>query len=93
MGGMANMVGFYALTGPNDLWLLKEKADKIERSLLNDDEISQIQVIGYAPIIISVEVNEAALLRHNINFDMISSAIKLSNIDISAGTIKTKKMK
>ena len=91
MGGMANMVGFYALTGPNDLWLLKEKADKIERSLLNDDEISQIQVIGYAPIIISVEVNEAALLRHNINFDMISSAIKLSNIDISAGTIKTKK--
>jgi multidrug efflux pump subunit AcrB len=45
MGGMGNMVGFYALTGPNDLWLLKEKADKIEQDLLNDDEISQIQVI------------------------------------------------
>ena len=91
MGGMGNMVGFYALTGPNDLWLLKEKADKMEQDLLNDDEISQIQVIGYAPIIISVEIDEAALLRYNINFDRISSAIKVSNIDISGGSIKTQR--
>jgi len=91
MGGMGNIVGFYCLTGPNDLWQLKEKADKIEQDLLNDDEISQIQVIGYAPIIISVEIDESALIRHNINFDLISTAIKLSNIDISAGSIKTSK--
>ena len=91
MGGMGNMVGFYALIGPNDLWLLKEKADKIEQNLLNDDEISQIQVIGYAPIIISVEIDEAALLRHNINFDLVSSAIRSGNIDISGGNIKTQR--
>ena len=91
MGGMGNIVGFYCLTGPNDLWQLKDKADKIEQDLLNDDEISQIQVIGYAPIIISVEIDESALIRHNINFDLISTAIKLSNIDISGGSIKTSK--
>ena len=91
MGGMGNIVGFYCLTGPNDLWQLKEKADKIEQDLLNDDEISQIQVIGYAPIIISVEIDESALIRHNINFDLVSTAIKLSNIDISGGSIKTAK--
>ena len=34
MGGMGNMVGYYALTGPNDLWLLKEKSDEIEQDLL-----------------------------------------------------------
>lgn len=89
IGGMANVVGFYCLTGPNDLWQLKEKADKIEQDLLNDDEISQIQVIGYAPIIISVEIDETALVRYNINFDLVSTAIKLSNIDISGGSIKT----
>ena len=91
MGGMGNIVGFYCLTGPNDLWQLKDKADKIEQDLLNDDEISQIQVIGYAPIIISVEIDESALIRHNINFDLVSTAIKLSNIDISGGSIKTAK--
>ena len=48
MGGMGNMVGFYSLTGPDDLWLLKDKADEIEQKLLNNDEISQIEVVGYA---------------------------------------------
>ncbi len=91
MGGMGNMVGYYALTGPDDLWLLKEKSDKIEQDLLNDDEISQIQVIGYAPIIISVEIDEEQLLRYNLNFDVVSVAIKRSNIDISGGNIKTQK--
>jgi multidrug efflux pump subunit AcrB len=91
MGGMGNMVGYYALTGPNNLWLLKEKSDKIEKALLNAEEVSQIQVIGYAPIIISVEIDETALLRHNISFDDISNVIKQSNIDISGGSVKTQK--
>ena len=91
MGGMGNMVGYYALKGPDDLWSLKEKSDKIEKDLLNDDEISQIQVLGYAPIIISVEIDEEQLLRYNLTFDVISAAIKRSNIDISGGSIKTQK--
>ncbi len=91
MGGMGNMVGYYALNGPDDLWLLKEKSDKIEQDLLNDDEISQIQVIGYAPIIISVEIDEEQLLRYKLTFDIISAAIKRSNIDISGGSVKTQK--
>ena len=91
MGGMGNMVGFYALTGPDNLWKLKTKSDKIEQDLLNDDEISQIQIIGYAPIIISVEINETQLLRYNLTFDVISAAIKRSNIDISGGSVKTNK--
>ena len=91
VGGMGNMVGFYALTGPNNLWLLKEKSDKIEKDLLNDDEISQVQVIGYAPIIISIEINEEQLLRYNQTFDLVSLSIKRSNIDISGGSIKTNK--
>tara|TARA_Y100000385_G_scaffold213765_1_gene222188 strand:+ start:2215 stop:5538 length:3324 start_codon:yes stop_codon:yes gene_type:complete len=91
MGGMGNMVGFYALKGPDDLWLLKEKSDKIEQDLLNDDQISQIQVLGYAPIIISVEIEEEQLLRYNLTFDIVSAAIKRSNIDISGGSVKTQK--
>jgi len=91
MGGVGNTVGFYALNGPDDLWQLKEKSDKIEKDLLNDDNISQLEVIGYSPIIISVELDEKELLRHNLNFDIISSKIKMSNIDISGGNIKTNK--
>ena len=91
MGGMGNTVGFYALNGPDDLWSLKEKSDQIEKDLLSDDNISQLEVIGYSPIILSIELNENELLRHNLNFDIISNKIKMSNIDISGGSIKTKK--
>ena len=59
--------------------------------MLSDDNISQLEVIGYSPIIISVELNENELLRHNLNFDIVSNKIKMSNIDISGGSIKTKK--
>tara|TARA_Y100001954_G_scaffold15887_1_gene14914 strand:- start:8200 stop:11385 length:3186 start_codon:yes stop_codon:yes gene_type:complete len=91
MGGMGNTVGFYALNGPDDLWSLKEKSDQIEKDLLSDDNISQLEVIGYSPIIISIELDENELLRHNLNFDIVSNKIKMSNIDISGGSIKTKK--
>ena len=91
MGDMENTVGFYALNGPADLWILKEKSDKIEKELLNDENISQVEVIGYAPIIISVELNEDELLKHNLNFDFVSSSIRRSNIDISGGSVKTQK--
>ena len=67
---------FTPLNGPDDLWQLKEKSDQIEKDLLNDDNISQLEVIGYSPIIISVELDENELLRHNLNFDIISSKIK-----------------
>ena len=89
MGGMSNTVGFYSLMGPNDLWELKKMADKIERDLLNTKEISQIDVYGYPPIIIAINIREDDLLRYNLNFDIVANAIKLSNIDISGGSVKT----
>jgi len=91
MGGMGNMVGYYSLTGPDDLWMLKDKSDEIEQGLMNDKNISQVQVIGYSPIIISAEIDETSLLRYNLNFDQISYILKQSNLDISAGSIKTNK--
>ena len=89
MMGMGNIVGFYSISGPNDLWKLKEISDKIEQDLLNSKEISQIQILGYPPIIIAVDIKEEQLLRYNLTFDKISNTIKQSNIDISGGSIKT----
>ena len=89
MGGIGNIVGFYSISGPDDLWRLKKMSDKIEQDLLNKDEISQLNIYGYSPIIISIEIKEDELLRYNLTFDIVSNAIKRSNIDISGGSIKT----
>ena len=58
MGGLSNVVGFYSLYGPDDLWKLKETAEKVEQELLASKEISQIGIVGYPPVIIAVDMDE-----------------------------------
>ena len=89
MGGMSNVVGFYSLYGPDNLWELKKMAEKIERELLASKEISQIEVLGYPPVIIAVDIRENDLLKYGLNFNLISNVIRMSNIDLSGGSVKT----
>ena len=89
MGGLSNVVGFYSLSGPDDLWKLKKTAEKIERELLASKEISQVNVIGYPPVIIAVDIRENDLLKYGMTFNLIANAIQMSNIDLSGGSVKT----
>lgn len=89
MGGMSNVVGFYSLSGTDDLWGLKETAEKIEQDLLNSKSISQVEVVGYPPIIISIDIRENDLLKFGLTFDFIANSIRASNIDLSGGSVKT----
>lgn len=87
--GMGSMVAFVSFTCDCDIYELKSEADKIESDLLNSDEISEIEKIGFPEIEISIEVKEEELLRYGILFDEISNAVALKNQDITAGQIKT----
>ena len=89
MGGLSNVVGFYSLYGPDDLWELKKMAEKVEQDLLASKEISQIDVVGYPPVIIAVDIRENDLLKYGLSFNYISNIIKASNIDLSGGSVKT----
>ena len=89
MGGLSNVVGFYSLYGPDDLWKLKEMAEKVEQDLLSSKEISQVDILGYPPVIIAVDIRENDLLKYGLDFTTISNIIKMSNIDLSGGSVKT----
>lgn len=89
MGGLSNVVGFYSLYGPDNLWELKKVAEKVEQDLLASKEISQIDVVGYPPVIIAVDIRENDLLKFGLSFNYISNVIKASNIDLSGGSVKT----
>ena len=64
-------------------------AEKIERELLASKEISQIEVLGYPPVIIAVDIRENDLLKYGLSFNFISNVIRMSNIDLSGGSVKT----
>jgi multidrug efflux pump subunit AcrB len=72
-----------------DLMTLKEQAQRIEEDFLNSGVMSQISISGYPEPEISVEIKEEQLLRYNITFDQIVSAIQNNNQDISGGEIKS----
>jgi len=91
MAGMGGTVGFISLHGPDDLELLKEVADKIEQDMLSSKKLSQVEVIGYPPQIIAIDIRENDLLRYGITFDQISNIVRSSNLDMSAGSIKSNK--
>jgi multidrug efflux pump subunit AcrB len=80
---------YMGLSGEVDLLTLKKYAQKVEEDFLASGIISKITINGYPALEISVEVKEEDLLRYNLTFDLISSAIAGNNIDISAGQIKS----
>ncbi len=80
---------YLGLAGHTDLMTLKDVANTIEDDLRASGIVTQINVSGYPPLEISIEVTEENLLRYNLSFDLISQAVSLNNADISAGMIKS----
>ncbi len=79
-----------ALVGDNvDLITLKQYGQSIEDDFRATGFMSQIDLGGYPSLEISVEVSEENLLRYNLTFDQIQTAIAQNNTDISAGQIKS----
>lgn len=79
------------LTGDVSLKTLKYYAESVEDDLMASGVISQINVSGFPPLEITIEVTEATLRRYNLTFDQVASAVRLNNRDISAGSIKSAK--
>lgn len=77
------------LTGDVGLRSLKEYAEGIEDDLLATGVISQVNITGFPPLEITIEVTEATLRRYNLTFDQVAAAVRANNRDISAGSIKS----
>lgn len=78
-----------ALTGDVDLKILKNFAEDVEDDLLTNPAISQVSISGFPPLEISIEITEQDLLRYDLTFDEIASAVRLNNKDVSAGSVKS----
>ncbi|RLD52328.1 MAG: AcrB/AcrD/AcrF family protein [Bacteroidetes bacterium] len=79
---------FLSLSGDVSLETLKKYAYDIEDDFLQSGVMSQVNLSGYPPEEISVEITEENLLRYQLTFDQIARAIAFNNTDISGGLIK-----
>ncbi len=84
-----SMAVFMSVTGDVELKTLKDYAQQIEEDFLSSGVISQVRVVGFPALEISVEVKEENLLRYGITFDQILAAISNNNRDVSGGQIRS----
>jgi HAE1 family hydrophobic/amphiphilic exporter-1 len=77
-----------ALFGNNDEAALKRAVRDLRDDLLSLDGISEIEITGTRDDEISVEIQPNRLLKFNVTFDEVATAIRNSNLDVSGGQLK-----
>jgi len=68
----------------------REYAEKVLDDLLNNPEITQVELKGVRNYEVSIEVPKNKLRQYDLTIEQISSAISNSSTDISAGNLRTR---
>ncbi|MDH5397971.1 MAG: efflux RND transporter permease subunit [Cyclobacteriaceae bacterium] len=78
------------LRGDNvELNTLKKYGEDVRDDMLASGVISQVSLVGFNPLEISIELEENVLRQYNLTFDQVAAAVRMNNRDISAGAIKS----
>ena len=78
-----------AIAGETDLATLKRIGEEVRDGLTALPEISHAELFNVPLYEISIEVSEEALRRWGLTFDMVANAVRLSSVDMPAGSVKT----
>lgn len=76
------------LLGDADLFTLKKNAELIEDELLASGKVSQISLVGFPELELSINVEESVLQRFSLTMDEVSRAIRANNLDLTGGSLK-----
>ncbi|WND03555.1 efflux RND transporter permease subunit [Temperatibacter marinus] len=75
------------VTGDVDALTLRRAAEKIERDLLTDPDITLVSLTGARDYEISIEVSEETLREYGLSFNEVATAVKNASIDLAGGEI------
>jgi multidrug efflux pump subunit AcrB len=78
-----------AVSGLDDLHLLKSEARKIETDLRSSNDISQIMLSGFPDEEIEIAVRDDRLSEMGITISQVAQAVRNTNIETTGGRIKT----
>ena len=86
-----NVAIILAVSGVDDLYLLKKTARKIEVDLRSSNDISQILLSGFPAEEIEISVRDDRLSEMGITVAQVAQAVRNTNIETTGGRIKTDK--
>ncbi len=77
------------LYGQTDEAVLHELAEQMRDQLLQDPDITQVELAGVRPLEISIEVSQENLRRYNLTLSEIAQRLREASVDLPGGGIKT----
>jgi len=70
--------------------VIREITELLRDELLQDKEITQVELLGESPLEMSVEISPETLRKYNLRLADVAAKIAGSSVDVPGGTIKTK---
>ncbi|MGD8724091.1 MAG: efflux RND transporter permease subunit, partial [Desulfobacterales bacterium] len=78
-----------ALYGNQSEWILREVAEVIRDLLLQDPDITQVEMEGVRNYEISIEISQATLRAYSLTLEEVADRIRRASVELPAGAIKT----
>ncbi|MBN2077577.1 MAG: efflux RND transporter permease subunit, partial [Spirochaetes bacterium] len=77
------------LYGDQDERILREKIEELRDTLLQDPEITQVELSGARDLEISIEVPQDKLRAYNLTLDDVATKVRQAAVELPGGGIKT----
>jgi len=77
------------LYGQQDERVLRAVVEDIRDKLLQDDNITQVELVGAREYEISVEIKQDVLRQYHLTLDQIAQRIRETSVDLPGGALKT----
>ena len=78
-----------ALYGDQSQWVLREAAEDIRDRLIQDPDITQVELEGIRNYEISIEISQSTLRAYNLTLEEVAQRIGRASVELPAGAIKT----
>ena len=79
-----------ALYGDTKRTILHELAEQVRDQLLQDPDITQVDIVGLPPLEIGIEISQENLRRYNLTLEQVATRLRNASVDLPGGGIKTK---
>ncbi|MBN1126692.1 MAG: efflux RND transporter permease subunit [Sedimentisphaerales bacterium] len=75
--------------GDTTEWVLRELAEQVRDRLLQDPQITQVDLEGARRYEIAIEIDQNDLRRYNLTMDQVAQRVRQTSVEIPGGSIET----
>ncbi len=77
------------LYGDTTEWVLRELAEQVRDRLLQDSDITQVDLVGARRYEVAIEIDQDALRTYGLTLDQVAQRVRATSVEIPGGTLET----